>query len=85
MGLPQLTRQSSRKVAKMIDELGVEVAEHNETASFLLRCRQWRICNGLEFLCRNLNSTRGHIVAQVLPSLEDRRSTSLDSTSSHPL
>jgi hypothetical protein len=53
MGLPQQVRQWSRKVAKVMNKSGVEVAELHETANLLLPRRHWRVCNGLDFLCRN--------------------------------
>jgi hypothetical protein len=51
MGLPQFVRQWCRKVAKVMDEYGVEVAELHETANLLKRRRYLSICNGLEFRC----------------------------------
>jgi hypothetical protein len=50
-GLPQQVRQWSRKVAKVMDEFGVEVAELHETANIPLRRRHWPVYNGLDFLC----------------------------------
>jgi hypothetical protein len=49
---PQQVRQWCRKVAKVMDKYGVEVAKLRETAKFLLHySRQWPVCNGLDFLC----------------------------------
>jgi hypothetical protein len=36
-----------------MDEVGVEVEELHETASLLLRSRQWPASNGLDCLNRN--------------------------------
>jgi hypothetical protein len=52
-GLPQLVRQWSRKVGKMINGLGVEVAEVHNAANFLMRHWQWPIFDGFDFDGRN--------------------------------
>jgi hypothetical protein len=53
LGLPHFVRQWSRKVAKIMNESRVEVAELHETPNILLRRRHWPVYNGLDFLCRN--------------------------------
>jgi hypothetical protein len=60
LDFPQKVRQWSRKVAKVMNELGVEVAELHETASLLLCRRRWPVCRGFDFLCRNRNFTSKH-------------------------
>jgi hypothetical protein len=49
-----------------MDELGVKVAKLYDIANLLLRRRHWSVCNGLDFVCRDIHFTITHIVAQVL-------------------
>jgi hypothetical protein len=70
LGFSQQVRQMSRNVAKMMDALGVEVAELHETLNVLVYRRHWPVCKCLGFFGRKGNFTSRDNVAQVLHFLK---------------